>query len=370
MQKVSPEAVGAELRRLFPHFESKDKFKGGFAPKDKGSELASYAGDSKRFHDFCQIGALLSDEARCMGHLVELNKRMAKKLLSEMPFQLQPNPRLVGLATPPQRLTAKEGKTAPPPPHGGPKYFGALRKVLHEAEHGWGFNTTSAAHPDGEVMLTGFVAPRSFEQLLLQQARHWKDPGTTLDHGEYTHRLQWWVICREHETRGPYRLAGEPVDRFRQMPKYISQHWRANYLLAAGADEDMAKGQKGLAPEYTQRTMWDYLFDAVPTNDYRAATTPGTDTFRSPQNLNRYLTSPEALKQYPGVLLLHCYLVNRYNKRARQPGLQTVDAYTEVLCAKWGISQEEFKRLYADESIFGASDSNVDAEGRIIPRRV
>ena len=79
MEKMSPGQIGADIQKFFPHFNSdkqkndKAKFKGAFQNRDG---LMVYAGESALFHDLCQIGALLTDEAVCLKHLKTLNEQM------------------------------------------------------------------------------------------------------------------------------------------------------------------------------------------------------------------------------------------------------------------------------------------------------
>jgi hypothetical protein len=368
MQKVNPEEIGGRIRAAFLYFDGKEKFKGEFRPTESG--VAAFAGASKRFHDFCQIGALLSDEQRCMDHLAELSKQMASRLvagLSSGRFD-GGNARLAQLGRLQHRLTPDEVKKAAAsdaPPR--PKFYSVLREVLENNERRWGFTTPTRPASDATV-LSGFVHPQSFETLLLEQARHWKDPGASIDHGEYTHRLQWWIVCRECDVGGPYSLKGRPVDRFKVLPQYKTASWRGAQLRAVGMEEETAQSIPSLASVYTNRSMWDFLFDAVPANDSMAATTPASDSFRSPQYMNLFLTSADAIKKYPAIFLLHIYLVTRYNKRSIQYARNQLRPYKTVLCAKWNLTEEQFDKLFADETLYGKEDILATVDGKVVSK--
>jgi len=300
-----------------------------------------------------------------MFHLTQLCRLMAKELARTMPINLSAatGARQTGLAKPVERLDlSARGKTVVDA-YQGPKYYGAMKHVLERHETIWGFSMPKLWGLPAQTVLTGFVHPESFEQLLLAQARHWKDPGTTLEHGEYTHRLQWWIICRETELRGPYALKGAPVDRFKQVAKYRSLFWRDRVLKELKMAPEDAEGLPGLTRRELERTLWDYLFDAVQPGNERGGGTAVTTTFRSPQVLNLYLTSADVVKQHPGVLLLHCYLVHRYNKRATQRAIGEAFSTKAVLCSKWGISAEQFDAMFANEARYGKVEG--DAVGRI-----
>jgi hypothetical protein len=114
---------------------------------------------------------------------------------------------------------------------------------------------------------------------------------------------------------------------------------------------------KSVAELYTRRSMWDFLFDATPLSD----TVPSfrTDSFRSPQNMNRWLTSSEA---YEPLKVLNTFLTKRWNKRTWDSLSPDVKDYREYLKKKWGISDEDFA------SRPGTSINSLGYDGKIVNR--
>ena len=203
---------------------------------------------------------------------------------------------------------------------------------------------------------------------LLEQARHWKDPGASINHGEYTHRLQWWIICREHATRGLYQLKKPPVKRFTQFPKYTTKHWRGAQLAANDVTELTVGEHPGLTHVYTNRSLWDFLCDCVPADDSMRESTPASDTFRSPQYMNLYLTAPAREFDHPEIRVLYNYLVARFNKRTWQNANNMLRPYKAVLAKKWGMNEEEFDLAFADVSKYGRTDVYATVDGQVVSK--
>lgn len=369
MEKMSPGQIGADIQKFFPHFNSdkqkndKAKFKGAFQNRDG---LMVYAGESALFHDLCQIGALLTDEAVCLKHLKTLNEQMVLEFA-----QLNSEDPRIGSPTFTQRAGndhAYKGVARPEWLLGKPpKFGGILKKILMAEELKWGFNG-SEAEPTELPTLSGFVHPDSFNDLLLRQARHWKDPGASIHHGEYTHRLQWWIICCEHASGGLYRLKQPPVKRFRQLPKYTTSYWRTAQIKANNATAETAGSYPSLADVYTNRSLWDFLCDCVPADDSMRESTPASDTFRSPQYMNLYLTAPAREFDHPEIRVLYNYLVARFNKRTWQNANNMLRPYKAVLAKKWGMNEEEFDLAFADVSKYGRTDVYATVDGQVVSK--
>jgi Family of unknown function (DUF5636) len=84
---------------------------------------------------------------------------------------------------------------------------------------------------------------------------HWKDAGVGWKHGEFTHRIQWYIIL-EFLRKNPNWLNHEPLDLFRAC---ALQKWRHA--------SDPSKG------------VWDNIFDDLTSKN----------TFRSPETLHGFL---------------------------------------------------------------------------------
>ena len=98
----------------------------------------------------------------------------------------------------------------------------------------WGFNSFACAGYDqGKVQTyTGFVKPDAFRQQV-QLGRHWKDPGVPGLHGEYTHRIQWYLACNYLQD-----LAAKPVPLFMGIGGVVNPEKDSNGLWDALCDRD------------------------------------------------------------------------------------------------------------------------------------
>jgi hypothetical protein len=377
MDKLSPQEIGKEIRKEFPYFDdptkgqklhglqnkeakgekvrSTDKFSKEWKTSDEG---AAYEG-SARFNDFCQIGALLTDESCCLGHLDQLEKLLWARLakLTEMEMEkIRPNLKEI------KRIELKTGLDSPDTPTNNAhkelkeefkedlneftqwanrrkfKFYGVLDLVLGELEQKWGFGLNA-----GRVSLDGFVHPASFNEELLRKKRHWKDPGADPIHGEYSHRLQWFLICYECEKRGPYKLKKEPVSRFAATAAYAKKHAKKEVYELNGI-------------EFTLVTMWDFLCDCVRSRSPQSSTNFISDSFRSPEYLNLYLTDPagNAKDRFP---LLNAYLTQRFNKRNWQKVNGLLADYLK----------KKYKNLNFDE-LPGQKDDWGLSGGKLVPR--
>lgn len=59
--------------------------------------------------------------------------------------------------------------------------------------------------PVGPATLTAFVSAGDFRKYLFQYAYHWKDAGVGWNHGEFTHRIHWYIV-RTHPVRAAATL--------------------------------------------------------------------------------------------------------------------------------------------------------------------
>jgi hypothetical protein len=179
--------------------------------------------------------------------------------------------------------------------------------------------------PPGDIAtLTGFFHPDSFRNVLLRQARHFKDPSIQSTHGEYTHRIQWWIICQEQLTKGQYAVENPPLKCFQAMAlkKCRTRHW-------ATKDPNNIK------------TMWDLIVDCFEPNSNEAADGPTSDSYRTPNRLNKdFCLVPNDrpyLQQSERFDLLSQFLTFRYMKRSSQMGTlgnATREKLTDLLAKK------------------------------------
>jgi hypothetical protein len=325
MQTLTAKQIAAEIRQHFPHFATerfaKDQEIFGAARTGAKGDSGDTRVGSNVLHDFCQIGALLTDDGVCRRHLTTLDQQ----LRSELGIQsrnvpsltpLQPNTAAPGMKLPSNKGVSRdqyieavvdefvrwretaEGKRY------AMKFNGVLQLVLQRQEDRFGFN---GAEPEDESavvplpssavlkkpgqtpVLTGFVIPADFNKYLLEQKRHWKDPGARLTHGEFTHRLQWWIVMQEKIAgdKAKYPIRGDVSKRFAQLVKYP-------YHPTGVTGPADAKG----------RTMWDFLFDC-----FTNAAPKSADSYRTPDNLHTDVMNGV------GGSTLKAIIVARNNKR-------------------------------------------------------
>lgn len=158
-----------------------------------------------------------------------------------------------------------------------------------------GFNTFSVAkttpgYPTGAMVqtYTRFMSSQAFLQEVLLR-RHWKDPTVPGDHGEYSHRLQWYLICRQ--LRG--EIKRQPAEVFGDIGPVLRSE-----------NDDSGYG------------LWFSLFDreGEPPAPFRVA--PGVDDCRSPEELTRFLIHDRHAEVLP---VLHWYFKARMKKRKSGP---------------------------------------------------
>jgi hypothetical protein len=109
-----------------------------------------------------------------------------------------------------------------------------------------------------------------------------KDVGVPADHGEFTHRIQWYLLMRKFE--------GNSFNA----PKLLKSMAESVYRWREGTND---KGH----------SIWTALFDRFPSDPFGAES--ATD-FRRPENLHTYLTSNAAPYR-----LVSSFLSKRMEKR-------------------------------------------------------
>lgn len=168
-------------------------------------------------------------------------------------------------------------------------YSHLLARVLTEAEKrngfslqgpGWFEKARGVKTPDVPYMVS-VVSAQVFDTQLLN-AQHWKDVGVSSRHGEFTHRIQWYVICR------------------------------AGIVAAAKLMQKLA--DFGPKQDLLASAAWDALVDRAKSDEKQSALFKAVDTndFRCPEYFNDYLTSPNNRHKFP---LLHAFLKARKEKR-------------------------------------------------------
>lgn len=189
---------------------------------------------------------------------------------------------------------------------------GLLSKALKQVEKAHGIK--------GEVAtLFGNISPQSFVDELIKKRRPFKDPGAGPGHGEYTHRIQWFIICQSEFF--PHKTV-EVGAVYEQIGKWFFPE------------------VNGLTGKVNNLSLWDALVDRSDTaNIFKVL---GDEDFRNPNKFFPWMLKPENEKHFP---ILHAYLKARYAKR-----LENVTAEDYISRKLYGMSYEElFKMEYASD---------------------
>jgi hypothetical protein len=180
-----------------------------------------------------------------------------------------------------------------------------LTTVLSEFEERHGFNLVmdgTTGRKRAKLYLS-FVEPTVFLNQL-KAGYHWKDPTVSPEHGEFTHRLQWYLLIEGGALNGV-----SPVDVFK----------------ACGNYERKNPPSRSRDRHIDRTDLWELLFDRDTKenpNTFLYPVAASDADFRNPNNLNSYLRGAgNKTEQYrlPNPKLyckhLHEFLVRRYNKR-------------------------------------------------------
>ena len=187
-----------------------------------------------------------------------------------------------------------------------------LTRALDSFEGSHGF-VVSAKLP----IFAGFVYGKVFQETI-KNRMHFKDVGAGESHGEFTHRIQWYIAV----TSG----ALVTVDQHKAGEVYGAIHRWLN----------KAPGDGGPLLQ-----LWNYLFDMQKSLLSDDEVLEEHD-FRSPENLNTWLTGEIGFQTYP---LLSSFLKARKEKR-KQYMLETY--FHKKLGPEKGA--EAFKSWQADQS--------------------
>jgi len=190
---------------------------------------------------------------------------------------------------------------------------GVLSTVLANAETANGLS---------QVTFTGFVQPTAFRGEV-NSGRAFKDPAVPFGHGEFTHRIQWYLVFR--------RVLAPRVG------------WGAFYRWVGTM----------FNPANTAEGLWDILFDRNKVTRAGANgpfNTTAVSDFRSPENLHKHLRH---LLVCP---VLRGFIEGRHRKRKTQ-GLIPPNSATN-------INTDTAMRDYLSRKIFGVPYSQLPLTDR------
>lgn len=164
-----------------------------------------------------------------------------------------------------------------------------LTTVLTKMEDAEGFSFRTWLNKKAQLYVS-VIDPTVFRSQLAS-GYHWKDPGVPGSHGEFTHRIQWYLICKS----GILGARGTAADVFKRTAQYVVQ------LMPAvnGA---------------TETDLWQALCDRDRYNGAQSIAFRADSTldFRCPEHFNEYMTNSLSYATYP---VLRSFLVARFQKR-------------------------------------------------------
>lgn len=164
-----------------------------------------------------------------------------------------------------------------------PDFAKLLTATLDSFERDHGFVCLGERLPN----YAGFVFGHVFREAIAQK-QHWKDVGAGPAHGEYTHRLQWYLLIHARI------VTSVPPNQ------------------EADVYQSIAPWQKG------KTNLWTFLFDRMRSED--PVVRDDADDFRCPENLNEWLTGDAAPDFCP---VLRAFLRARESKRQATYDMRT-----------------------------------------------
>jgi hypothetical protein len=307
---ITQEQMKAEINENFPNILDGTTTMPGFVDTDLG-------GRDKAIEYIATIGSFLSDKDAMTQALVNLNNDVKNTMGDDaeaaltyyqnlLQYYKAPTARYV---PPPQRLdTLPQASAKPQKPTKPTKATRALSKTFAKVEQADGFNFVSQkkekSHPQGKVtrrdyqhqVFTEIVSTATFQDHLKKKL-HWKDPNIPGNHGEYSHRIQWYCIVKNNVV--PKKMA----------PKLFSLLGAIEY------------------PKIKERTLWDCICD----RDGGEASeipfkTADPEDFRSPELLHKFLKASTDTR----LELLTAIIKARIAKRATSMGrIQAISERTD-----------------------------------------
>jgi hypothetical protein len=295
------------------------------------TDMVKYFGErvraSKYFEDYARIGSYLSDRKQYKPALGTLDCAMAWKFMRRLQMAcpgidlrktgnlereyLQVSHVIGRPLRPPKALNA-DIKDA------GAKALALFKKLLTEClaenERTHDFDVAEDNVVDLVVGL-----PLKFNELL-KARKPFKDVGAGKEHGEYSHRIQWYLISKMTTLQHPV------AEIYEKLPGWF------------------AKDPKNASSRNFY--MWEFLVDrdGVPSNASSIIyKTEEQRDFRAPSNLNRWLTSNEAAVRFSW---LHTWLKRRWDKREGQDLIQYIA--TKILKAPYReVADKPFNAAFA-----------------------
>ena len=236
------------------------------------ADVFTAAGGPARLADCVKVGAFLADTAQVHQGLIGLEKELRVGAGADFERAIKHYKAKAGDASMQEKLDANLRHL--------------LARELTQLEIRCGFNTFNCLGQERAQTYVAFISPEVFRKQLTL-GRHWKDPAVPGEHGEYTHRIQWYLCARAG-------AVAAPVDLFMWIGSVIDGN-----------------------PENKPNGLWDALFDRIDRTQgsFFKVDKAVTDS-RCPESLTRYITDDQNEQAWP---LLHWYIKARLRKRSSYP---------------------------------------------------
>lgn len=229
--------------------------------------------DESYLDDYAKIGSLLTDKASCITQLAKINTALLTKVnqldMRQRRLKFRKK-RLVTAEFEYSYQTKEETKRQV-----FPTTRGLLANFLGIWEEQQGFNQEvqqeGGGLPARTPELTEFVGGNDFRKYLLKHGFHWVDTAVGGSHGEFTHRLHWYIVCNHFSA--PNALNHTPLKLFKKCGEPEACHPKATAFIQA------------------KDTVWDQIFDNGRTTGTRE------NYFRCPENLHAFLRLEATQKQ-------------------------------------------------------------------------
>jgi len=195
--------------------------------------------------DYAKIGSLPTDKASCINQLTKINTALLAKVNER---GMRHRGRYTNIQK--RRLeTANFEYTHQAKVETKQQSFrdtkGLLATFLSAWEDNVGFNQEVQQEEGGlparTPELTEFLTGNDFRKYLLKHGYHWVDTAVGGSHGEFTHRLHWYIVCNHFNQ--PNSLNHTPLQLFKK------------------CGEPEACHPASTAFKQPKDTVWDQIFD-------------------------------------------------------------------------------------------------------------
>jgi len=288
--------------------------------------LAEFDGlgqDGQALENFATVGSLLSKPDIVVPALKSLAARMMTLAMSRLDVAIEESEMLkrAGPGLQPKHTGARKKYDAERV--GADPFRGLLKEVLKAYEVDCMYQShkqDSSFHP---TYLVGLLTPDKFLDQVGDGVQ-WKDVGATPDHGEFSHRLQWYVVAESG---------------------LFSKNAVGSVYRAIGACRTLAKK----ADRLNQWTLWSRLCDRGPgASSGGVNVVEGNNDCRSPENISLLIRNGD-------FGLLSLAIKARFNKRA----VEDPDRAPTPTAMKNYTAQKAFGKSY--QQLEGENRLKVDA---------